>query len=193
MAFTLPRFSLQSITSIARAIRIVNNSIILPIIFTADSEESQWEVPRHPVDSNMQISDTIWATPAHLQLDGFVSIRSYPLVLQLIDSSLKSNQLWTVYYMGGVYRNMAIVSLSKTSSSDNASSYPVKIEVQQIPVVTPLVSAITAEQAKLVQDTDTALLGQTQAQQSSNSSLLYQSREYINNNGGIGGIIGGIF
>ncbi len=69
MAFTLPRFSSQTITSIARAIRIVNDDVVLYIIFTVDSAESKWEMPQHPVDSNIKISDTIWATPAHLSLE----------------------------------------------------------------------------------------------------------------------------
>lgn len=164
MAFTLPRFSLQSIIDIRRVIRIVNSSgIILPIIFISDKEDCLWEIPQHPVDSNMKISDTVWSTPARLSLDGFVSIMKYPLVLQMIDSALKSNQLWTVYYMGGVYQNMEFLSLSKTANADNATSYKVQIEMQQIPLVMPLTAAITAEQSKLAQDAETQLLGQTQA------------------------------
>lgn len=164
MAFTLPRFSLQSIMDIKRAIRIVNSAgIILPIIFISDKEDCSWEIPQHPVDSNMKISDTVWSTPARLSLDGFVSIMKYPLVLQMIDSALKSNQLWTVYYMGGVYRNMEFVSLSKTANADNATGYKIQIEMQQIPFVMPLTTAITAEQVRDVQDAETSLLGQAQA------------------------------
>lgn len=164
MAFTLPRFSLQSIMDIKRAIRIVNSAgIILPIIFISDKEDCSWEIPQHPVDSNMKISDTVWSTPARLSLDGYVGIMKYPLVLQMIDAALKSNQLWTVYYMGGVYRNMEFVSLSKTANADNATGYKIQIEMQQIPFVMPLTTAITAEQVRDVQDAETTLLGQTQA------------------------------
>lgn len=164
MAFTLPRFSLQSIMDIRRAIRIVNSSgVILPIIFISDKEDCSWEVPQHPVDSNMKINDTVWSTPARLSLEGFVGIMKYPLVLQMIDAALKANQLWTVYYMGGIYTNMEFVSLSKTANADNATSYKVQIEMQQIPFVAPLTAAITAEQSKLAQDAETQLLGQTQA------------------------------
>lgn len=191
MVFILPRFSLQSIMDIRRAIRIVNSSgIILPIIFISDKEDCSWEIPQHPVDSNMKISDTVWSTPARLSLDGFVSIMKYPLVLQMIDSALKSNQLWTVYYMGGVYQNMEFLSLSKTANADNATSYKVQIEMQQIPLVMPLTAAITAEQSKLAQDAETQLLGQTQAQQKSDASILYGLKEK-----GVGftDFLGGIF
>ena len=164
MAFTLPRFSLQSIMDIKRAIRIVNSAgVILPIIFISDKEDCSWEVPQHPVDANMKISDTVWSTPARLSLDGYVGIMKYPLVLQMIDAALKSNQLWTVYYMGGVYQNMEFVSLSKTATSDNASSYKLQIEMQQIPFVMPLTTVITAEQVREVQDAETSLLGQAQS------------------------------
>ena len=163
MAFTLPRFSLQLIASIRRAIRIENNGVIFPIIFVEDKEDCAWEVPQHPVDANMKISDTVWSTPARLSLDGYVGIMKYPLVLQMIDAALKSNQLWTVYYMGGVYQNMEFVSLSKTATSDNATSYKIQIEMQQIPFVMPLTTVITAEQVREVQDAETTLLGQTQA------------------------------
>lgn len=190
MAFTLPRFSLQSIMDIKRAIRIVNSAgVILPIIFISDKEDCSWEVPQHPVDSNIKISDTVWSTPARLSLDGYAGIMNYPLILQMIDAALKSNQLWTVYYMGGVYKNMEFVSLSKTSNADNATSYKVQIEMQQIPFVKPLTSIITAEQSKLVQDTETLTLGQTQAQQKSEASLLYQARE---KGVGLGDFLGGI-
>lgn len=191
MAFILPRFSLQSIIDIRRAIRIVNSSgIILPIIFISDKEDCLWEIPQHPVDSNMKISDTVWSTPARLSLDGFVSIMKYPLVLQMIDSALKSNQLWTVYYMGGVYQNMEFLSLSKTANADNATSYKVQIEMQQIPLVMPLTTAITAAQSASAQDAETQLLGQTQAQQKSDASILYGLKEK-----GVGftDFLGGIF
>lgn len=191
MAFTLPRFSLQSIMDIRRAIRIVNSSgIILPIIFISDKEDCSWEIPQHPVDSNMKISDTVWSTPARLSLDGFISIMKYPLVLQMIDSALKSNQLWTVYYMGGVYKNMEFLSLSKTANADNATSYKVQIEMQQIPLVMPLTTAITAAQSASAQDAETQLLGQTQAQQKSDASILYGLKEK-----GVGftDFLGGIF
>ena len=178
MAFTLPRFSLQSIMDIKRAIRIVNSAgVILPIIFISDKEDCSWEVPQHPVDANMKISDTVWSTPARLSLDGYVGIMKYPLVLQMIDAALKSNQLWTVYYMGGVYQNMEFVSLSKTATSDNASSYKLQIEMQQIPFVMPLTTVITAEQVREVQDAETSLLGQTQSQKKSDTSIAYGLRE----------------
>lgn len=164
MAFTLPRLSLQSIIGIKRAIRIVDfQNEILPIIFTADKEVCSWEVPQHPVDSNIKISDTVWATPARISLEGYVGIMKYPLVLQMIDNALKSNQLWTVYYMGGVYNNMEFISLSKTANSDNATSYKVQIEMQQIPFVMPLTTALTLAQVKSVQDAETLTLGQSQA------------------------------
>lgn len=178
MAFTLPRFSLQSIMKIKRAIRIVNSAgVILPIIFISDKEDKSWEVPQHPVDANMKISDTVWSTPARLSLDGYVGIMKYPLVLQMIDAALKSNQLWTVYYMGGVYQNMEFVSLSKTAVSDNATSYKIQIEMQQIPFVMPLTTAITAAQSASVQAAETTLLGQTQAQQKSDASIAFSLRE----------------
>ena len=163
MAFTLPRFSLQSIIEIRRAIRIENNGVIFPIIFTEDKEDCAWEIPQHPVDANMKISDTVWSTPARLSFTGYVSIMKYQLVLQMIDSALKANQLFTVYYMGGVYNNMQFLSLSKVSNADNASSYKLQIEMQQIPFVMPLTTAITAAQAASVQDAETSLLGQAQA------------------------------
>lgn len=191
MAFTLPRFSLQSIMDIRRAIRIVNSSgVILPIIFISDKEDCSWEVPQHPVDSNMKISDTVWSIPARLSLDGFVGIMKYPLVLQMIDSALKSNQLWTVYYMGGVYQNMEFLSLSKTANADNATSYKVQIEMQQIPLVMPLTTAITAAQSASAQDAETQLLGQTQAQQKSDALILHGLKEK-----GVGftDFLGGIF
>lgn len=173
MAFTLPRFSLQSIMDIKRAIRIVNSAgVILPIIFISDKEDCSWEVPQHPVDANMKISDTIWSTPARLSFTGYISIMKYQLVLQMIDSALKANQLFTVYYMGGVYDNMQFLSLSKVSNADNASSYKLQIEMQQIPFVKPLTTAITAEQAKLAQDAETKLLGQTQSKEVKNNKTL---------------------
>ena len=176
MAFTLPRFSLQSIMDIKRAIRIVNSAgVILPVIFISDKEDCSWEVPQHPVDANMKISDTVWSTPARLSLDGYVGIMKYTIVLQMIDAALKSNQLWTVYYMGGVYQNMEFVSLSKTAASDNATSYKIQIEMQQIPFVMPLTTVITAEQVREVQDAETTLLGQTQSK--SNTSIAYGLRE----------------
>ncbi len=177
MAFTLPRFSLQSIASIRRAIRIENNGVIFPVIFIEDKEDCVWEIPQHPVDANMKISDTIWSTPARLSFTGYVSIMKYQLVLQMIDSALKANQLFTVYYMGGVYDNMQFLSLSKVSNADNASSYKLQIEMQQIPFVMPLTTAITAEQAKLAQDAETKLLGQTQAKKKSDASIAYGLRE----------------
>ena len=190
MVFTLPRFSLQSIISIRRAIRIENNRVILPIIFVEDKEDCAWEIPQHPVDANMKISDVIWSTPARLSFTGYVSIMKYQLVLQLIDSALKSNQLFTVYYMGGVYNNMQFSSLSKVSNADNASSYKLQIEMQQIPFVMPLTTAITVAQAARVQDADTTLLGQAQSQQKSDTSIAYSLREK-----GIGfsDLLGGIF
>lgn len=138
----------------------------------------------------MKISDTVWSTPARLSLDGFVSIMKYPLVLQMIDSALKSNQLWTVYYMGGVYQNMEFLSLSKTANADNATSYKVQIEMQQIPLVMPLTTAITAAQSASAQDAETQLLGQTQAQQKSDASILHGLKEK-----GVGftDFLGGIF
>ena len=163
MAFTLPRFSLQSIIEIRRAIRIENNGVIFPVIFIEDKEDCVWEIPQHPVDANMKISDTIWSTPARLSFTGYVSIMKYQLVLQMIDSALKANQLFTVYYMGGVYNNMQFLSLSKVSNADNASSYKLQIEMQQIPFVMPLTTAITAAQAASVQDAETSLLGQAQS------------------------------
>lgn len=172
MAFTLPRFSLQSIASIRRAIRIENNGVIFPIIFTEDKEDCVWEIPQHPVDANMKISDTIWSTPAKLSLNGYVSIMKYQLVLQMIDSALKANQLFTVYYMGGVYENMQFLSLSKVSNADNASSYKLQIEMQQIPFVSPLTTAITAAQAASVQDAETSLLGQVQAKEVKDNKTL---------------------
>ncbi len=172
MPFTLPRFSLQSIASIRRAIRIENNGVIFPIIFTEDKEDCVWEIPQHPVDANMKISDTIWSTPAKLSLNGYVSIMKYQLVLQMIDSALKANQLFTVYYMGGVYDNMQFLSLSKVSNADNASSYKLQIEMQQIPFVMPLTTAITAEQAASVQDAETSLLGQVQAKEVKDNKTL---------------------
>ncbi len=177
MAFTLPRFSLQSIASIRRAIRIENNGVIFPIIFIEDKEDCVWEIPQHPVDANMKISDTIWSTPARLSFTGYVSIMKYQLVLQMIDSALKANQLFTVYYMGGVYNNMQFLSLSKVSNADNASSYKLQIEMQQIPFVMPLTTVITAEQVREVQDAETTLLGQTQAQQKSDASIAFSLRE----------------
>ena len=170
--FTLPRFSLQSIASIRRAIRIENNGVIFPIIFTEDKEDCVWEIPQHPVDANMKISDTIWSTPARLSFTGYVSIMKYQLVLQLIDSALKANQLFTVYYMGGVYDNMQFLSLSKVSNADNASSYKLQIEMQQIPFVSPLTTAITAAQAASVQDAETSLLGQVQAKEVKDNKTL---------------------
>ena len=191
MAFTLPRFSLQSIMDIKRAIRIVNSAgVILPVIFISDKEDCSWEVPQHPVDSNMKISDTVWSTPARLSLDGYVGIMKYPIVLQMIDAALKSNQLWTVYYMGGVYQNMEFVSLSKTAASDNATSYKIQIEMQQIPFVMPLTTVITAEQVREVQDAETTLLGQTQSQKKSDTSIAYSLRE---KGVGFGDLLGGIF
>lgn len=191
MAFTLPRFSLQSIMDIKRAIRIVNSAgVILPIIFISDKEDCSWEVPQHPVDANMKISDTVWSTPARLSLDGYVGIMKYPIVLQMIDAALKSNQLWTVYYMGGVYQNMEFVSLSKTATSDNATSYKIQIEMQQIPFVMPLTTAITAAQAASVQDAETSLLGQTQSQKKSDTSIAYGLRE---KGVGFSDFLGGIF
>lgn len=170
--FTLPRFSLQSIASIKRAIRIENNGVIFPIIFTEDKEDCVWEIPQHPVDANMKISDTIWSTPARLSFTGYVSIMKYQLVLQLIDSALKANQLFTVYYMGGVYENMQFLSLSKVSNADNASSYKLQIEMQQIPFVMPLTTAITAAQAASVQDAETSLLGQAQVKEVKDNKTL---------------------
>ncbi len=172
MAFTLPRFSLQSIASIRRAIRIENNGVIFPIIFTEDKEDCVWEIPQHPVDANMKISDTIWSTPARLSFTGYVSIMKYQLVLQLIDSALKANQLFTIYYMGGVYENMQFLSLSKVANADNASSYKLQIEMQQIPFVMPLTTAITAAQAASVQDAETSLLGQVQAKEVKDNKTL---------------------
>lgn len=163
---------------IKRAIRIVNSAgVILPIIFISDKENVSWEVPQHPVDANMKISDTVWSTPARLSLDGYVGIMKYPLVLQMIDAALKSNQLWTVYYMGGVYNNMQFLSLSKVSNADNASSYKLQIEMQQIPFVMPLTTAITAAQVASVQDAETTLLGQAQSQKKSDTSIAYSLRE----------------
>lgn len=177
MALTLPRFSMQSIASIRRAIRIENKGVILPIIFIEDKEDCAWEIPQHPIDTNMKISDTVWSTPAKLSLTGYVSIMKYQLVLQMIDSALKINQLFTVYYMGGVYNNMQFLSLSKTSNADNASSYKVQIEMQQIPFVMPQTTVITAAQAASVQAAETTLLGQTQAQQKSDASIAFSLRE----------------
>ena len=176
---------------IKRAIRIVNSAgVILPVIFISDKEDCSWEVPQHPVDANMKISDTVWSTPARLSLDGYVGIMKYPLVLQMIDAALKSNQLWTVYYMGGVYRNMEFVSLSKTANADNATSYKIQIEMQQIPFVMPLTTVITAEQVREVQDAETSLLGQTQSQKKSDTSIAYGLRE---KGVGFSDFLGGIF
>lgn len=178
MAFTLPRLSLQSISQIKRAIRIVgSDGEILPIIFISDKEDCSWQVPQHPVDSNMQISDTVWATPAKLSLDGYISINKYKQLLQKIDSALKSNQLWTVYYMGGVYDNMEFVSLSKTANSDNATSYKLQIEMQEIPIVTAITKTISKEQVKKIEDAETESLGQVNTQDKSDASFMKQIQE----------------
>lgn len=191
MAFTLPRLSLQSISQIKRAIRIVgSDGEILPIIFISDKEDCSWQVPQHPVDSNMQISDTVWATPAKLSLDGYISINKYKQLLQKIDSALKSNQLWTVYYMGGVYDNMEFASLSKTANSDNATSYKLQIEMQEIPIVTAITKTINKEQVKKIEDAETESLGQVNTQDKSDASIMKQIQEK-----GIGfnDILGGLF
>lgn len=191
MAFTLPRLSLQSISQIKRAIRIVgSDGEILPIIFISDKEDCSWQVPQHPVDSNMQISDTVWATPAKLSLDGYISINKYKQLLQKIDSALKSNQLWTVYYMGGVYDNMEFVSLLKTANSDNATSYKLQIEMQEIPIVTAITKTISKEQVKKIEDAETESLGQVNTQDKSDASIMKQIQEK-----GIGfnDILGGLF
>lgn len=185
MAFALPRFSLQTITDIKRGIRIVNSSgVILPVIFMEDREDCNWEIPQHPVDSNMKISDTVWSTPAHLSLQGYVSVNRYSYMLQMIDTALKRGELWTVYYMGGVYSDMTFVSLSKTSNSENVTGYKVQIDMQQLPLVKPVTTAITAEISRLTKDADTQNMGQQQADKKDNRTLAKMALQLFTGSGG---------
>ena len=64
------------------------------------------------------------------------------------------------------------LSLSKVSNAENASSYKLQIEMQQIPFVMPRTTAITAAQAASVQDAETSLLGQAQSKEVKNNKTL---------------------
>lgn len=104
-------------------------------------------------------------------------------MLQMIDTALKRGELWTVYYMGGVYSDMTFVSLSKTSSSENVTSYKVQIDMQQLPLVKPVTTAITAEISRFTKDADTQNMGQQQADKKDNRTLAKMALQLFTGSG----------
>lgn len=188
--FVLPRFSPQSISKWKKLIRIEYAGVALPIIFTEDKEDCVWEIPQHPVDANMKISDTIWNTPATISLTGYVARNKYDNMMQMISSTINASGLYTVYLLGKVYNNMQFESISKISNSDNVTGYKLEITMKEILKVTPSMSIITEAQAKISQDATVQELGQSTAQNMSNNKTVLKT---IKNSGiRLNNIVGGI-
>ena len=188
--FVLPRFSPQSITKWKKLIRIEYAGVALPIIFIENTEDAAWEIPTHPVDSNMKISDTIWNTPAAISLTGYVARNKYDNMMQMISSTINASGLYTVYLLGKVYNNMQFESISKISNSDNVTGYKLEITMKEILKVTPSMSIITEAQAKISQDATVQELGQSTAQNMSNNKTVLKT---IKDSGiGLNNIVGGI-
>lgn len=188
--FVLPRFSPQSITKWKKLIRIEYAGVALPIIFIENTEDAAWEIPTHPVDSNMKISDTIWNTPAAISLTGYVARSKYDNMMQMISATINASGLFTVYLLGKVYNNMQFESISKISNSDNVTGYKLEITMKEILKVTPSMSIITEAQAKIAQDATVQELGQSTAQNMSNNKAVLKT---IKDSGfGLSNLIGGL-
>lgn len=188
--FVLPRISPQSIAKWKKLIRIEYAGVALPIIFTENTEESSWEIPTHPVDSNMKISDTIWNTPAAISLTGYIARNKYDNMMQMISSTINASGLFTVYLLGKVYDNMQFESISKTSNSDNVTGYRLEISMKEILKVSASLTTITEKQALIAQNATVQELGQSTAQNKSNNKTVAKT---IKDSGvGLSNLIGGL-
>lgn len=175
---TIPRLSWQSIAKWKRGIRIEDavSGEVFPFFFTEENESREYEIPQHPVDSNINISDTIWQKPKVLNLKGLVSIDNYTTAIDMVDSARKLGRLFKVYYLGGLYENMQFTSISKTCTAEKATCFEVEVELQQIAYVTASTSVITQDTASSVSYSETSYLGQVSSTSSStdSSSIAYK-------------------
>lgn len=98
----LGRLSINDLIGFRRLIKVKTmNGDELP--FTAFNVKSNidWQAPKHPLESNTYLSDTIWREPITLDLEGQVPIKQWDNFYNLIngawDSSKKDNNSITAY------------------------------------------------------------------------------------------------
>lgn len=157
--FTLPSFTLGDILTFYNVVRIKTEAgAELPFICMNNQESRSWKSPEHPTDRNTVISDTLWTEPKTLSLTGHVPAKSWERFRQLIEGSTEKGGvgitgylqnvrnnilggaagnpgaigLYTVTLLGGVYENMALISLTRAESPEENSGYAVTLEFRQV-------------------------------------------------------------
>lgn len=187
--FTLPSFTLSDILTFYKVVKIKTaRGAELPFICISNSEQRSWQSPTHPTDKNVVISDTLWKDPVEITLNGHVYEKSWDRFSQLISGSkegeadyfqsVKNNiiggsageagalGLYTVTVLGGVHKNMALISLTREETPDEVSGYPVTLKFKEVLQVSASSSKITVKQAASADFPDTLNSGQAQPRNS---------------------------
>ncbi len=194
--FTLPSFTLGDILTFYKVIRIKTEAgAELPFICVNNRESRSWKSPEHPTDRNTVISDTLWTEPKTLSLTGHVPVKSWERFRQLVEGSAEKGSrgisgylqnvrnnilggsagdpgaigLYTVTLLGGVYKDMALISLTRTESPEENSGYAVTLEFRQVLKAESATHAMTKENVASAGYADTIERGKTSLK---NTSLL---------------------
>lgn len=200
--FTLPGFNLSDILTFYKVIRIkTQNGALLPFICETNEETRAWQAPRHPTDTNSKITDTLWTDPKKMSFTGFVPAKRWEEFDQLIKggdageekellNSIARNifggvdggkaaglGLYEITVLGGVYKDMALVGLTRSETAEVNSAYKVTLDFQEVLKVSASSSVLTAQQVKEAQDASTQELGQQTAK--AKNSDLYNIRHGI--------------
>lgn len=182
--FVIPNFNLSDILTFYKVIRIkTEKGAILPFICKENSETRSWQTPQHPTDMNVKITDTIWTEPKKINLKGLVPAKHWEEFDQLIKGGdagkdelinsiatnifggksggeLKGVGLYEITVLGGVYKNMALISLSRSEKPDVNCAYDVELGFQEVLKAEASTANLSTQQVRDAQAASTQETGQ---------------------------------
>lgn len=182
----LPSFNLSDVITILTVIRITNKfGSTLPFICERNKKTFAFEAPQHPIDSNLKISDTLWANPKGITFEGVVPAKSWDTFEQMIKGeaaglgnlgvlkSIGSNilgakagskgsglGLYTITTLSGIYKNMALISAEFEESATMNTAYKGSLTFKECPQVKASGSDFSVDKLGNPADANTCTAGQ---------------------------------
>lgn len=205
----LPSFNLSDVITILTVIRITNESgSLLPFICERNKKTFAFEAPQHPIDSNLKISDTLWAIPQRITFEGVVPAKSWDTFEQMIkgemtdggslsvgqtikqnifganaggkDGNLVGLGLYTITTLSGIYKNMALISAEFEESAEMNSAYRGSLTFQECPQVKASSADFSADKIANVTDGDTVKTGQQTVKEEAGMSIMKMAQKIFN-------------
>lgn len=197
--FVLPSFTLGDILTFLKAVKIKTaNGAILPFICISNSESRSWKTPEHPTDSNIVISDTIYSEPITISLQGHIPMKSWERFKQLISgneekkanfveetinniigrggtalSDKYSLNLYEVKILGGIYKDMALIGITRNETPEENSGYSVTLDFKQVVKVQAKSSDLSADKVGQVGDGNPLDNSKVQPKEPPRNSMAY--------------------